>query len=364
MRRTGRTPSCAALVTGCLLAGARGFAAEPAASLDGLSARHAVARGLAFLGEAQRPNGEFASYRWIPSEGDPALEEFGSPFTTATILVALQGVEAPQAAQIRRRGVEFLRGVRDGQGLWRFFLRHDGQLDLVPPDTDDTAVAAAALRREGVAVRGVADALARCVDRRGRLMAWLFGSGDCTPSPSERAFYAASPLRYDLRYPNEYDCVTHANGLAFLALEGRVPKRACELLEREVATKDPLTCQRYYRSLQVLGYAAARAYRSGATCLASAMEGLRTRLLARQGPDGSWGNSLETALAAAAVQELGCADPALQRAHRYLLSQQLPSGAWPNAVFYQDNVSTHFVYGAESITTALAVEALAPCAGT
>ncbi len=77
-----------------------------------------------------------------------------------------------------------------------------------------------------------------------------------------------------------------------------------------------------------------------------------------QQPDGSWGSSLDTALALVALMDARYRGDALGKGIAALLARQGADGSWPAGVYYTGLPLSYF-YGSQEVTTAFAAEALA-----
>ena len=109
-------------------------------------------------------------------------------------------------------------------------------------------------------------------------------------------------------------------------------------------------------------YALSRARADGGVrCLAQAAGEVRDWVLARQHPDGGWGNDLETALGAITLLNTGYRGPALPRAIAALVARQGADGSWalgPHYTTVKPPTEPAVYFGSAPLTTALCLEAL------
>jgi hypothetical protein len=84
-------------------------------------------------------------------------------------------------------------------------------------------------------------------------------------------------------------------------------------------------------------------------------ETILNETLKKQRIDGSFGNSLDTALAVNTLQNYNYSGFAIRPAISYLMNSQRSEGSWPREVFF---ISYANYYGSEELTTAIATEAI------
>jgi hypothetical protein len=139
---------------------------------------NAIDAAVSFLARRQQPYGELAAYRYF----NPSLEGAGmldsSPFTTTFAMHALELVSHPAAGEIRRRAAAFLLEERSGPGLWRYWASR-AHLPI-DPDLDDTCCVSYALRDHPSGEENTRDNVERILgnrDRTGMFKTWLRGDG-------------------------------------------------------------------------------------------------------------------------------------------------------------------------------------------
>jgi len=308
----------------------------------------AIARAIAFLGRAQRPDGGFANLFWYAGL---APVEVGNVFPAALIAHSLASV--PEGRAVREKALDFLAAEASPQGIWQHWARGEPRQEFLPPDVDDTACASAALRDAGRPVPANEALLLANRDRRGLFYTWFTWrprwSGLAHARlvwPQLRHLRTLWPLftRTIARVGN-VDAVVNANALFYLGPRpetAAIPLYLVDILERDAETQ----CDSWYFNRFVVWYFFARALAPGHEAAGRLMR----RKLASAAPR----TPLETATAQCARLYWGMeADDALTAR---LLETQLDSGAWPAEYFYQGK---DCYWGSEALTTGFALEALA-----
>jgi len=325
---------------------------------------HAVARGLAFMREAQLPSGEFPVY----ATTDPTMAERCEldPSIFPTALAARCLARCPDAAPLVERAHDFLVREMDGDGLWRHWTRDHPHFASLPPDLDDTSCAAATLAQAGRQLPEIRDLLLANRDGRGRFFTWI------VPRPRWTGARHASLVARQLRHlptlvmffrltsakPYDIDACVNANTLDWL---GRFDgdEAVVEFLLSVLRDGNERQCDKWYENPFVVRYFLSRALAARAPG-AGALIRERTAAAAPSG-------ALEHALAACALLDWSeDASPHIAA----LLGGQARDGSWPRAALYHGGrarlKSGGFAdphpdtprWGSEAITTAFAVEAL------
>jgi hypothetical protein len=298
----------------------------------------AIGRALEFIAARQLPHGEIRVDRAGDlALTDPALES--SPYGTTYALHALGFAGDPRIAGIAERALAFLTEEMEPPGLWRYYSSRNPK--TLPPDLDDTACAAFALRRhhDEIQLGWNLRVLLANRDREGRFLTFLTGG------------------------PNNVDAVVNANVLLWLG-EREETRAACDYLVETVRAGREEKASVYGVDELSLDYVLSRAWANGVAALGPCRAPILARLAARRRPDGSYGDELATALAVATLLNFGGGEGGeggeaedLAPSVAFLLSRQRPDGSWPRATFYVDFAGGF--YGSEELTTAFAVEALA-----
>ena len=341
-------------------------------------ASQAVSRAVEFLASAQQPDGSFlvtrcsdaAMTRCSPDQSPAKEWILGSP-PTATVLMGLSRIPDPRAAAIVGKGGRFLRSQMDDQGLFGSYRFRSAATGAQCPgefrQLELTCLQRTALEQAGYPLPPLLSALMAYQSSTG-----LFYPFAIPPSEVERiAVDSVARNRFAQQHPllmRDYspmmlelmglvDPIVNAEILAYAARYGKQPAAVCAYLAEVARGELAPGYSRYmdspYYFIQVLS----RAYADGARCLEPARQGLEARLLEEQRPDGSWGDAMDTALAASSLMHFGYEGRALDRAVGALLSQQQPDGSWPRALWRL--LRGHpFWFGSTEVTTGIALEAM------
>lgn len=328
--------------------------------------RAALARGLAFLENAQLPNGEFRVFtslrRDMADEGTPDP----SVFPTAMIAHCLSF--APEADAIRGRALAFLLAQRDRNGLWRHWTRAHPYFRQLPPDLDDTACVSAALAAAGQ--NGGADPALLLANRDslGRFLTWVIPGTRWRGLAHARAAWPqlahlvtlAMFFRRTSAAPGDVDAGVNANVLHYL---GAFPGHEALVgwLLGIVRSHGEADADKWYENDFMLWYLFARAL---APLSAEAPATILARLDEREPA-----TALEHALAISIRSRFGQAPR--QDDIDALLATQRSDGSWPRAAVYFGGRERRTDgslapahpdtphWGSEEVTTGFAVEALA-----
>jgi hypothetical protein len=319
----------------------------------------AIARGVAFLAGEQRPDGGVPGfYRDPGSDPFPCTDIF-----PATMLAhALESV--PEAAGVRAKAAGFLAAEMGAGGLWNFYPREASQRRWFPDDIDDTVCATAALRAAGLAVPPNERLIFANRNGQGLFYTW-FADAQRRPRPAISRFVGDCMLRVrqllgrpvifsadwvfrnTVASPYDIDAAVNANVLFHFGLREETQPVISYLLS-VLRSGTEVGCDKWYRNPFLVLYFIARALAPHSP------EGLalvRERLAARTA-----GTPLERAAALCAAAHCGLGlDTDLVRA---LLEAQASTGSWPAEPIYWGGDRA---WGADAVTTALAIEALALC---
>lgn len=294
---------------------------------------------LAFLERDQAASGRFRSWASFERElAGPCVED-ETPFVTAFVAPALQGLPGDAPKALRERALSYLIACSEPPGVWRYWRTGTTVLD---PDLDDTACASSAVGNRHFSVLCGANRplILGNRDPEGRFKTWL-----------------RSPER-----PNDVDSVVNANVVGYLGESSETEAAIAWLLELVAEGRVEGSSWYYPLTAPSLAYCMARAVRAGVSRWRAGGPGLLASLMARRQADGSFGSVLETALTITAAVGFGLEErEVLEPAARSLLQAQAPDGSWPRLAFYSgpEPPGPHSVYfGSEALTTVLCLEAL------
>ncbi len=299
----------------------------------------AIDRAIVFLQDRQLAWGEFASYRF----GDPALEEPGrldsSPFVTTFVLHALNFVDHPAVANVRRRALAFLREEREEPGLWRYWSSRQGT--AIDPDLDDTCCASFILSLHPSPDDRLGDNYDRILKNR----------------------HASGLFKTWLRAPeadNDVDGAVNANVLLYLG-ERAETHAARDIVARAINEDREAVASWYYPDALALYYMVARAYDHGVAGFHICRDAILHKVAARQSIGND--NALATALGLCTLASFRAPPNAVSdRSLDRLIDAQEADGSWPRCPFYsgpEPPVPHSVWFGSQEMTTALCLEALA-----
>lgn len=285
--------------------------------------REAVRRAVAFLADAQMPDGAFRIGHSMTPSLEPA-EDVGSPFPAAVVLLALQRVGGVPA-RLRQRAIAHLLSRREPSGVVRYC-----DAPMVP-DYDDICLVHTVLQHAGVNLDycGVARRVAAALREDGFFPTWL-----------------------GVDQPPDLDPVVNVNVVRYLVRNGVDCTRTIAALAEVVSQWKPRAGTRYYPPLGALPWI---------VCTTPAE--LRVRILGRSRitlrerlvgmtPQ----STLDLAMRTFALARLGGLG-GLGGAR--LLESQASDGGWPAEVIFRG----YGFWGSRELTTAVAVSALAAIEG-
>jgi hypothetical protein len=311
----------------------------------------ALAAGLRFLQSAMRADGSLPSAKWRLAGGEEVdLVPERAVFPAALIGSVLLGVVG--AEEIVAGTTRFVAAHREPEWVWRYLTQADPFADSLPPDVDDTALAALLLREAGDRV-GTADAvLLSNRDRAGRFLTWITFRGEWWRSPARvrllirrlphlrrvyRAFKEGMPRIRDM------DAGVNANVVLYL---GRHPGAERTVQYLVDLTRRGEIADRWYQDPLTLWYLISRAlHRHGIAAGAVVLE-----RLAECEPE----TPLQLAQATCIALDWGAPVPAEWIAG--LAGSQSAGGGWERLPIY--SVADQR-WGGEATTTAFCVTALA-----
>lgn len=260
-------------------------------------------------------------------------------------------------ARLRTRIRRFLAWQEEADGTWRFH----GRASEIDPDAATTACAAiavscdpppphvaAACRRRG------ANALARFRSTEGSYYTFAPRTGPSTPVRKTLASLGASRERLPQQEQDAVDRIANVHVLRFVAMAGAPDAKLLRYVTQEIQEGRRETGSPKHPDPVCFAHAVARTRAQASVPDGEWVAGdFVPWLLARQQPNGSFGDSLTTALAAQSLVDLGYTGDALDRTADALLTTASPEGDWPSGNYLSGGE------GSAALTTAFALGALA-----
>ncbi len=302
-----------------------------------------IDKALSFLKEHQLPSGEFPMNGSLSPEMTNSayeLEVFGSTF----VLHALGLVKPdPAVNEMKNKTGAFLLANKEDPGVWRYW----GKYSNIPPDMDDTSTIVASLKENGIPV-----------EESGMDYAFNYRAPDGVfyTFMNEEKWMNSSDIYYPYYKMNDIDPVVNANMAYALSLIGKPVPEVSVFLNGYIENKSFTERTIYYHIPYSQLYMFTRAYADGhVSDLKPSMPVVREYLLSMQKEDGSWGNELNTSLAAISLMNTGYKGKALDKAINHILKTQRDDGSWPERSFF---VGIMTYWGSEEVSTAFSIEAL------
>lgn len=334
-----------------------------------------IKKAISFLKERQLPSGGFATYISNSSDMANGIYIPSVIFDTTIVLHSLKFVDSDsEVDEMKIKIVEFLLANKEEPGVWGFYgkdpsipselnstqiggLPYSLIIDLnMPPDLDDTAAAFTSLRENGIHV-----------EESGLEYSLYYRSPDglfYTWMNEDKWLNESDPLNWFYKQ-NQTDALVNANMLYALSLAGKQAPEVSIYLNSYIKNKSFTEPTMYYYNPYTQLYMLTRAYADGyVEDLKPSMPIVRKYLLSTQKPDGSWGNEINTSLAAVSLLNTGYKGRALDKAITYLLRNQRNDGGWRIGSFhgmkwiFPEGYSVNFYWGSEEDTAAFSLEAL------
>lgn len=300
----------------------------------------AVRSGTAYLKSAQLADGRFDSQSSTQAHPFKPAKTYQTIFGPAILLAALSGIDTAESMAIRGKLAAWLLEQRGPEWSFNYWAKSAPERKTLPypDDLDDTFCSLAALRLHDPslvdeAALGKAVRLLIAAEQQvgGPYQTWLI---DKTAGPEW----------------TDTDLVVNCNIARFLNLVAEPLPNLTVLMDEAIAGRHFQSA--YYPNEYPVIFSLAQAYRGQrAGQLAEYILGLRRA--------GWWGSPQNSALAIAALRQLGStADltPAINK----LLSTQQADGSWPAEAFCLDPAigqRSHYS-GSAALTTALVLKAL------
>jgi hypothetical protein len=262
-----------------------------------------------------------------------------SIFTTANALHCLERAGDFGVDDLRAAGTRFLLEQMEEGDVWRYWSTHSARRAHTPPDADDTACAAFALRsaRPDIFRKRNVRTLLRWRNPDGLFLTWL---------EDTQAF----------GWPNEVDSIVNANVLLYLG-DCAVTEKVSAYLRHLVEEDREAASYHYYFGDIALYYALSRAYAHGCLSLRPTTERWTAKVIGSIAEHGI-GNELEAALSLCTLLNSGATCvPVLNQLSTFLCQSQQADGGWARHAYWKGSAGVGF-YGSEELVTVLCLEAL------
>ncbi|NJD77870.1 MAG: hypothetical protein FIB08_12375 [Candidatus Methanoperedens sp.] len=309
-----------------------------------------IERGLKSLYKNQRPSGEFptlVSYSPDMSNGTDATTVFETGFILHTLKIADNENSKEIIREMKSRAAGYLLDNKEAHGVWRFKGKAQ---PFYPPDTDDTSIAFAGLIESGVDMSDESlDYMLNYTTPEGVFYTWINSEEWLSPS---NPYYGIFSMKI-------IDAGVNADALYAYSLRNRPQDGVVQYLNAMAENQSFKNGTIYYPSPYVFTYLVSKAYADGGvTELGPSAGKIREYVLETQEPDGSWGNDMDTAMAAVSLMNTGYKGKHLEKAIKHILSNQKKDGSWEPYAFYIAPLSPPMYYGSRELSTSFNLEAL------
>ena len=344
----------------------------------------AISKGLKFLKDRQLSNGGF-SCLFACSENctADALEEFSMGDKKCVVIVEETTVfpatlighsllylrDNSEAKEILNQIADFLIEKRSSFGIWRHYTKPHQLEPFVPNDLDNSAMASWFLQQLGRPALDNWDLFISNRSKEGLFYTWITLRLQWNSNPR----YWRSLWR-ELRHPigqyffwklmpcakNDIDAVVNSNAILYLG-DNQDTAAAIDLIVRVIAEEREEICDKWYLRPVLIYYFFSKNMNKGIKKLEELNPLIKNRILAQIKSNGQFFESiLDTALAIAALENMGYYEEIPAKSIQYLLAAQNPNGAWKKGAIYYayDTVDKSVAYGGEEISTAVVLEAL------
>ncbi len=304
--------------------------------------RRNIRRGLAFLESTIDQSGAWHCIRFNMADPEIPRHFERPPFVSALCLLALESSDEARARAICTRTKAYLVDTMEHPGFWRYY-RH------LPQDLDSTTLCSLAIRNHPwILLERNAPEILGNRDEKGCFMTWVLAEDEPDVVSSFRI---------------EADPVVNANVIAFLG--DRPETRDAQRWLESMITEDRLEgSSKWYPDTVAIYYATSRAMIRAKPALGRLRPLMADRILGLRNPRGEYGNILQTALAMAALYNVGSLEriDAKGEIERFIASQR-EDGSWPELLAFGDQslkwgAVGQIGHGSESLTSAFCIEAL------
>ncbi len=264
-----------------------------------------IKRGFTFLQASVSPEGVWESHYHVSSTPDTLIKE-ENPFVGALGSLRLERMARKEATEIILRTRAYTKNVMEYPGVWRYWPH-------LPPDADTTSTCALSLGgAHPWLLAGWGEKLmVDCCDEAGRFHTWIAGK-------RKEGFDA--------------DAVVNAHVIAYMGDTASTRPAHKWLVSLLNAHREREAIHYYWDEIDF--YAAmVQANNTHGSLFVDALAHIASRIHARRGQDGSYGDQLRTSLAVLSLLDLE-APPSrdeLIASAGYLLRRQSKDGGWPSS---------------------------------
>ncbi|GAB3415765.1 prenyltransferase/squalene oxidase repeat-containing protein [Niabella aquatica] len=327
----------------------------------------AIDTAIHYLSQHQLPNGEFIAYM-APDEAmqDPSCSYESMTYTTALIAQCLLPYQnRPEVDTILKKVTAFLQYQTMRGGVWNFFAKYHPLFKFLPPDTDDTAIISALLKKRNINFPDNVPLLLSNRAPNGVFYTWFTLHKNFRKYP--KAFWRL--IARELKYPvkilffwmkedlkrDDIGPVVNANIVAYLGYS-EITKPAVDYIVDTL--KKNKESDNWYKNIFIYYYFIARLNVLNIPEIVEIRELLIKKIIYQIHNSRTYFNCpLELAVGITSLLMLNEDGPLIEKSMRQLLLLQTKDGEWERYGFYTTPSQARF-WGSEELTTALGIEAL------
>jgi len=302
-----------------------------------------IEKGIEFLSKEQQEDGGFLSLSSPEIQNFNESKIYRSPFPASLILSCLNALEkTPELEKLKRKAADFLLAQKSEHWSWNYWTRgsEESKQKPYPDDLDVTFCALSALAKHNPKIIA------------GKALAKI------TMLLTAVEAQEGGPYRTWLVPPNapdvwrDIDLAVNSNIAYFLSLQDVELENINSLIEKAIDEKN--YSSPYYPSLYPIIYFISRFYKG------AKQQKIAGFLLSLQKSDGSWGNSLNSALAVSALLNLGVPTGKLEKSIEHIIIEGSGQNNWGAYAFCIDPAieGEKYYAGSGALTTAFCLEAL------